>query len=101
VSASKISALHVFFSAVVFVYFLHIRFPSTSALDSLSIALPASPFTFARLLREGFAQIADPRIDRTKLHLLPDPLMIALCTILCGGDAYEHKPDWARLQGEE
>lgn len=63
--------------------------------------LSPSPFTFARLLRDGFSQIADPRMDRTKRHLLPDLLMIGLCTILCGGEAYEHMPDWARLQGED
>jgi hypothetical protein len=57
-------------------------------------------FTFARLLREGFAQVPDPRIERTKLHPLPDILMIALCTFLCGGDSYEHMPEWALLQGE-
>ena len=56
-------------------------------------------FTFARLLREGFAAIPDPRIDRTKLHPLPDILMIGLCTVLCGGEGYEHMPEWARLQG--
>src|SRR5687768_7241702 len=58
-------------------------------------------FTFARLLREGFAQVPDPRVDRTKLHPLPDLMMIALCAILCGGEGYEHMPEWARLQGEE
>jgi hypothetical protein len=61
----------------------------------------ASPFTFARLLRDGFSQVADPRIDRTKLHPLADLLMIGLCTILCGGEAFEHMTDWARLQGED
>src|SRR5687767_9293811 len=60
---------------------------------------PASPFTFARLLRDGFKQVPDPRIDRSKLHPLTDILMIALCTVLCSGDAYEHMTDWAKLQG--
>lgn len=58
-------------------------------------------FTFARLLREGFASVPDPRIERTKLHPLSDILMIALCTILCGGEGYEHMPEWAKLQGEQ
>ena len=65
---------------------------------SSSPVLP-SPFTFARLLREGFAAVPDPRIDRTKLHLLSDLLMIALCTTLCGGDGYEHMPEWAKMHG--
>jgi predicted transposase YbfD/YdcC len=65
-----------------------------------SLDAPISPFTFARLLRQGFAAVPDPRIDRTKLHPLPDLLMIALCTILCGGDGYEHMPEWAKMQGE-
>jgi predicted transposase YbfD/YdcC len=65
-----------------------------------SPAFSPSPFTFARLLREGFAAVPDPRIDRTKRHPLPDLLMIALCTVLCGGEGYEHMPEWARMQGE-
>ena len=71
---------------------------SSSSLSSLS-SLRSSPFTFARLLREGFGAVPDPRIDRSKLHPLPDILLIALCTIVCGGDAYEHRTDWALLQG--
>ena len=69
-------------------------------MDLLS-APPASfsPFTFARLLKEGFAQVPDPRIDRTKLHPLSDLLMIALCTVLCGGEGYEDMPEWAKMHG--
>jgi predicted transposase YbfD/YdcC len=69
-----------------------------SSSDSF-VPLRSSPFTFARLLKEGFGNVPDPRIDRSKLHPLSDILLMALCTILCGGDAYEHMTDWALLQG--
>ena len=33
-----------------------------------------------------FSSIVDPRMDRTKEHLLSDILLIALCAMLCGAD---------------
>jgi len=50
-----------------------------------------------------FAEITDPRVERTKLHLLVDILVIAICAVLCGADtwvemeAYGHaKEPWLR-----
>jgi predicted transposase YbfD/YdcC len=37
---------------------------------------------------EHFAELPDPRINRTKLHLLSDILVIALCAVLCGADDF-------------
>ena len=45
----------------------------------------------------------DPRVDRSKSHLLPEILFIAICTIACGGDGFtdmemfgHSKEDWLR-----
>ena len=35
-----------------------------------------------------FAGLPDPRVDRTKRHALLDLLVIALCTLICGGTAW-------------
>jgi len=36
-----------------------------------------------------FADLPDPRIDRTKKHRLDDILVIALCAVICGADSFE------------
>jgi predicted transposase YbfD/YdcC len=50
-----------------------------------------------------FADLPDPRIDRTKLHRLGDILVIAVCAVVCGADNFEEieafgkaKHDWLR-----
>lgn len=35
-----------------------------------------------------FASLPDPRIDRTKEHLLLDIVTVALCAVLCGADSW-------------
>jgi predicted transposase YbfD/YdcC len=40
-------------------------------------------------LQEIFAQIPDPRIDRRKLHLLDDILLLTLLAVICGAESYE------------
>lgn len=39
-------------------------------------------------IREHFATLPDPRIDRAKRHELLDILTIALCAVLCGADTW-------------
>jgi len=39
-----------------------------------------------------FADMEDPRIDRTKLHSLLDIVVIAICAIICGAD------DWVSVE---
>src|SRR5918912_1268737 len=39
-------------------------------------------------LREYFAALPDPRIDRTKRHQLLDIITIAICAVLCGADSW-------------
>jgi predicted transposase YbfD/YdcC len=50
-----------------------------------------------------FADLPDPRVDRTKKHRLADILVIALCAVVCGADSWEEveafgeaKADWLR-----
>jgi predicted transposase YbfD/YdcC len=42
-------------------------------------------------LPEHFARVNDPRVDRTKRHLLIDILVIAICAVICGAD------DWVAV----
>lgn len=43
-------------------------------------------------IREHFGTIADPRVDRTKLHALIDILVIAICAVVCGAE------DWPDVE---
>lgn len=50
-----------------------------------------------------FGVLDDPRVDRSKTHLLPEILFIAICTIASGGDGFTDmemfgraKKDWLR-----
>ena len=36
-----------------------------------------------------FADVSDPRVDRTKLHKLVDILVIAVCAVVAGSDTFE------------
>ena len=42
-------------------------------------------------LPEHFARVADPRVGRTKRHLLIDILVMAICAVICGAD------DWVAV----
>jgi H+/Cl- antiporter ClcA len=35
-----------------------------------------------------FGELADPRVNRTKRHLLQDILTIAICAVICGADGW-------------
>jgi predicted transposase YbfD/YdcC len=52
---------------------------------------------------QHFGDLPDPRVDRTKKHLLLDVLVLALCATLCGVETWEDmeqyalaKQDWFR-----
>ncbi len=54
-------------------------------------------------LLEHLKNLKDPRVNRTKRHELSDIMVIAICTLLCGGETYhdmedfgETKEDWFR-----
>ncbi len=37
-------------------------------------------------IQEYCAELTDPRVDWTTLHLLPDMFLIALCAVICGAE---------------
>lgn len=43
----------------------------------------------AASIDKHFANLEDPRVDRTKLHQLIDILVIAICAVICGADNWE------------
>jgi predicted transposase YbfD/YdcC len=51
-------------------------------------------------LVEHFKDLSDPRIDRTKDHALIDVLVIAVCTLLCGGEGFNDMEDFGKAKEE-
>ncbi len=54
-------------------------------------------------LTDCFADLPDPRVERTRLHALTDILVIAICAVLCGAEGWddiaefsEAKRDWLK-----
>jgi len=45
-----------------------------------------------------FADLRDPRLDRTKLHKLLDILVIAICAIICSADSWEDVEDFGNAK---
>jgi predicted transposase YbfD/YdcC len=45
-----------------------------------------------------FADVPDPRIDRTKRHKLVDILVIALCAVIAGADTWEEVEQFGRAK---
>jgi predicted transposase YbfD/YdcC len=45
-----------------------------------------------------FADLEDPRMDRTKLHQLIDILMIAICGVICGAETWNDIEEWGRTK---
>src|SRR6266446_8714533 len=41
-----------------------------------------------RDLESLFAQVEDPRMDRTKLHRLQDIIILAICGVICGAEGW-------------
>jgi len=53
-----------------------------------------------RGLLRAFEQLEDPRMDRTKKHLLSDMVAIAICAIICGADAWTQVVKFGRCKIE-
>jgi predicted transposase YbfD/YdcC len=54
--------------------------------------------TDERSIARAFADLPDPRIDRTKKHGLADILTIALCAVIAGADSWEDIEDFGRAK---
>ena len=51
-------------------------------------------------LQEHFVELTDPRVDRGKLHLLLDILVIALCAVICGADTWVEMEAYGKAKYE-
>ena len=51
-----------------------------------------------RGLLRAFAQLKDPRVNRTKRHSLPDILAIAICGIICGANGWTQVAKFGRCK---
>ncbi len=51
-----------------------------------------------RTLPEHFRTLVDPRINRTRRHELTDILVIAICTLLCGGEGFYDMEDFGKAK---
>ena len=49
-------------------------------------------------LADAFADLPDPRVERTRCHPLPELLVIALCATLCGADGFTDIEDWGHAK---
>lgn len=44
------------------------------------------------------AEVSDPRVERSKLHLLLDILVIAICAVICGADTWVEMEAYGRAK---
>ncbi len=49
-------------------------------------------------IREQFATLEDPRVERTKQHQLLDIITIALCAVICGADTWVDIEAWGQAK---
>ena len=54
----------------------------------------------AESLFDRLQRIPDPRIERTKRHLLVDILVIAICASICGAESWEEIAEFGRAKQE-
>ena len=59
----------------------------------MSVTVPGS-------LLEHFADLTDPRVERTKLHQLLDVLVIAMCATICGAEGWEDFAEFGKAKQE-
>ena len=58
------------------------------------------PVAAPRTLPEHFRDLPDPRMKRTRRHELIDILVIAICTLLCGGEGFNDMEDFGRAKAD-
>jgi predicted transposase YbfD/YdcC len=54
----------------------------------------------AKSLFDSLQEIPDPRVERTKRHLLVDILVIAICGVICGAESWEEIAEFGRAKRE-
>ena len=45
-----------------------------------------------------FAELTDPRVERTREHLLQDILFIAIAAVLCGAETWNEIEDYGKAK---
>ena len=58
--------------------------------------MPKAEIRFARY----FADLPDPRVDRTRWHRLDDILVITLCAVICGAEGFEEIARFGKARHE-
>jgi predicted transposase YbfD/YdcC len=61
---------------------------------------PSCPTPAPRNLPDHFRGLLDPRMKRTRRHELIDILVIAICTLLCGGEGFNDMADFGLAKAE-
>ena len=56
------------------------------------------PMSAGAPIHEYFATVTDPRVERTKLHLLMDILVMAICAVICGADTWVEMEAYGRAK---
>lgn len=54
----------------------------------------------ALALTDCFADLPDPRVERTRLHALTDILVIAICAVLCGAEGWDDIVEFSQAKQE-
>ena len=54
----------------------------------------------ATAIEHYFADLTDPRVNRTRRHKLIDILVIGICTVICGGDDYPAMEEFGKAKEE-
>lgn len=49
-------------------------------------------------LTASFRSLPDPRVDRTKQHLLVDIMAIAICAVVCGAEGWTEVEDFGKIK---
>ena len=52
------------------------------------------------IFNDCFSKLEDPRVDRTKLHLIEDIITIALCAVISGAEGWEEMEDFGNENQE-
>lgn len=60
----------------------------------------ADPHPSHASLTDCFGDLPDPRVERTRHHELTDILVIAVCTLLCGGESFYDMEDFGKAKQE-
>ena len=51
-----------------------------------------------RDLETIFAQVEDPRVERTKRHRLRDIIILAICGVICGAEGWGESEEFGRAK---